>query len=139
LTIQLTHIFYPEVFKRYSNKYNVFRDLHEKDLLALEIRDIEYKLAKDIRNIILAAKEICYLVEKEKKVASDILILGSFLVFKELAKEIIAEGNEDLGQKIIRVLAHLNLRTMARIIVIANYKSTSSLYKLRIEENKYIG
>lgn len=106
MTIQLTHIFYPEVFKRYSNKYNVFRDLHEKDLLALEIRDIEYKLAKDIRNIILAAKEICYLVEKEKKVASDILILGSFLVFKELAKEIIAEGNEDLGQKIIRVLAH---------------------------------
>jgi dihydropteroate synthase len=108
LTIQLTHIFYPEVFKRYSNKYNVFRDLHEKDLLALEIRDIEYKLAKSVRNIILSAKEICYLIENEKKVAADILILGSFLVFKELAKEIIAEGNEDLGQKIIRTLSHFS-------------------------------
>lgn len=106
MTIQLTHIFYPEVFKRYSNKYNVFRDLHEKDLLALEIRDLEYKLAKNVRNIILSAKEICYLVENENKIAADMLILGSFLVFKELAKEIIAEGNEDLGQKIIRTLSN---------------------------------
>lgn len=107
MVIQLVDIFYPNVFKRYSAKYNIFRDLYEKDLLGLEIRDIDFKFSQKIKKIILTNKEICYLDIKENHGFVDLLALGSFGVFKDLAKEIIALGNEDLGFKIKKVIKNL--------------------------------
>ncbi len=107
MVIQLVDIFYPNVFKRYSAKYNIFRDLYEKDLLGLEIRDIDFKFSQKIKKIILTNKEICYLDIKENHGLVDLLVLGSFGVFKDLAKEIIALGNEDLGFKIKKVIKNL--------------------------------
>lgn len=107
MVIQLVDIFYPNVFKRYSVKYNIFRDLYEKDLLGLEIRDIDFKFSQKIKKIILTNKEICYLDIKENHGFVDLLVLGSFAVFKDLAKEIIALGNEDLGFKIKKVIKNL--------------------------------
>ncbi|MDP3581944.1 MAG: dihydropteroate synthase, partial [Ignavibacteria bacterium] len=37
----------------------------------------------------------------------ELLVLGSYSVFKDLAKEIIAIGNEDLGQKITRTINNI--------------------------------
>lgn len=108
MTIQLVDIFYPNVFKRYSSKYSIYRDLHEKDLLALEIREIDFKLAQRIKKIILNKKEICYTTGTKGDNVSDLLALGSFSVFKELAKDIIAIGNEDCGQKVVRTLQKIN-------------------------------
>lgn len=108
LIIQLVDIFYSNVFRRYNSKYNIFRDLYEKDLLGLEIRDIDEKLAHRIKKIILSNKEICYSTPIKDNSCVDILALGSYGVFKELSKEIVSIGNEDLGFKIKRVIKNVN-------------------------------
>jgi len=104
LIIQLIEINIPYVFKRYLKKYNIYRDLYEIDLLALEIRDLAEELAENTRHIIFRNKEICYVKKREEEKKVDLLILGSFVIFKELAKNITASGNEDLGHKIASVL-----------------------------------
>ncbi len=103
LIIQLININYPEVFKKYSKKYNIYRELYENDLYGLEIRNLDSKLCQRIKKIILANKEICYVIENKNQ-SADLLALGTFSVFKELAKEIIAIGNEDIGFKVNRVI-----------------------------------
>lgn len=107
MVIQIVDIFYPNVFKRYSDKFSIFRELHEKDLLALEIRDIDFKFAHKVKKIILSNKEICYTTQKNTNAQVDLLALGSYGIFKELAKEIIALGNEDLGFKIKKVVQNI--------------------------------
>ncbi len=104
MTIQLINIYYLNVFKRYSTKYNIFRDLYEKDLLGLEIRKIKSKLAQRVKKIILSNKEICYTADTTEVEHSDLLALGSIGIFKELAKEILSIGNEDLGFKVSKTI-----------------------------------
>lgn len=108
MIIQLVDIFYPNLFKRYSSKYSIFRDLYEKDLLGLEIRDISSKFANKVKKIILSNKEICYTAPKSDNSTVDLLALGSFGIFKELSKEIIALGNEDLGFKVNKTLKNIS-------------------------------
>lgn len=104
MVIQLIEINIPYVFKRYVKKYNIYRDLYEIDLLALEVRDLGEELAENTRHIIFRNKEICYIKKRTGENKVDILILGSFVIFRELSKEITAAGNEDLGHKIGSVL-----------------------------------
>jgi len=107
LEIQFIDIFYPNVFRMYSTKFNIFRDLYEKDLTGLEIRGVDYKLAQNVKRIILSNKEICYHSGDKNKTLSDILVLGNSSIFKDLAKEIIAIGNEDLGFRISRTIQNI--------------------------------
>lgn len=107
MTIQLVDIFYSNVFRRYSGKYNIFHDLYEKDLVGIEIRDIGYKHAQKIKSIILTNKEICYTTGKKGDVSCDLLVLGSYGVFKELTKEIKATGNEELGLKVAQTVQNI--------------------------------
>lgn len=107
MTFQLVDIFYPDVFRRYSAKYNIYRELYEKDLLGIDIRGIDFRLAQKIKKIILANKEICYNTGKKGDQSCDLLALGSYGVFKELAKEIIAIGNEDIGMKISQTVQNI--------------------------------
>jgi dihydropteroate synthase len=108
LTVQLIEIFYPNVFKFYSSKYNIYRDLHENDLLALEIRRVDYKLLQKIKRIVLSNKEICYSTATRGDEIGDLMIIGSYSIFKELSKEIIAIGNEDCGQKVSRTIKNIH-------------------------------
>jgi dihydropteroate synthase len=107
LTVQLIEIFYPNVFKYYSSKYNIYRNLHEKDLLALEIRHVDYKLSQKIKRIVLSNKEICYSTANKGDDEGDLMIIGCYCIFKELSKEIKAIGNEDCGQKISRTIKNI--------------------------------
>ena len=104
MIIQLVEISIPYVFKRYLKKYNIYRDLYEIDLLALEIRDIDEELAENTRHIIFRNKEICYVTKTQKRDKVNLLILGSFSIFKEIAKDITAGGGEDLGHRITNLL-----------------------------------
>lgn len=104
MTVHLIELFYSNVFKRFSSKYNIFRELYEKDLLGLEIRGLSIKFSKSIKKIILNNKEICYTTDVDQNGKCELLVLGSFSVFKDLAKEIIAIGNEDLGLKITHTI-----------------------------------
>ncbi len=107
MNIQLIDIYYPYVFRRYGSKYNIFRDLYEKDLLAIEFRSVEKKLAHRIKKIVLANNEICYVTQISDNEYYDVLSIGSLSFFKELAKEIIAIGDEDIGLKFSRLLHNL--------------------------------
>ncbi len=100
MTVQIVNIYYPEVFKRYSDKFKIYRDLYEKDLLGLEIRGLDFKLAQSIKKIVLVNNHICYNTGKKGDKICDFLVLGSLGTFKELSKEIISTGNEDLGFKV---------------------------------------
>ncbi|OGU58253.1 MAG: dihydropteroate synthase [Ignavibacteria bacterium RBG_13_36_8] len=104
MTIHLVLISHEDVFKSYSNKYNIFRDLYERDLLGLEIRNLPKNLEDFVKKIVLKKKEICYSVANDDTETVDFLALGSFGIFKEIAKAIVAAGNEDLGYKISNVL-----------------------------------
>jgi dihydropteroate synthase len=75
--------------------------------MGLEIRAIDQKLANRIKKIILSNKEICYIHTNQNTGHNDLLALGSFGVFKELSKEIIAIGNEDIGFKVSRVIQNI--------------------------------
>ena len=81
MTIQFVDIYYPNVFKRYSSKFNIFRDLYENDLAGIEIRGIDFKLAQKIKGIILNNKEICYNTGKKGDTFSE----NNFLLPPELA------------------------------------------------------
>lgn len=105
MTIQIVNISYLDVFKRYGKKYNIFRDLYEKDLLGLEIRDIEDELSVKVRKIFLDNNEICY-SKKNANGKYDFLALGSFSVLKDLSREVLSAGNEDLGYKISRIFSN---------------------------------
>ncbi|MGK9475934.1 dihydropteroate synthase [Melioribacter sp. OK-6-Me] len=107
MIIQLIDIFYPHVFRRYSAKYNIYRNLYEKDLLAIEFRSVEKKLAHRIKKIVLANNEICYVTQTSDDEYYDVLSIGSLTFFRELAKEIIAIGNEDTGLRLSRLLHNL--------------------------------
>ena len=111
MIIHLVNIHIPYVFKRYVRKYNIYRDLHEIDILGLEIRNLDKELAEKTRHIIFRNKEICYYKDTETENCVDLLILGSYGIFKELAKDIGAAGNEDLGHKITRTLNQFDSKT----------------------------
>lgn len=122
MVIQIISLFFSEVFKKYSDKYKIFRELYESDLLGLEIRNLDYHISKKVKKIILNNKEICFTTEKNAQNNCDLLALGNYGIFKELAKEIIALGNEELGFKISEILNN-----------ILSYKEK----KIRIFENEY--
>ncbi|MEG8947375.1 dihydropteroate synthase [Rosettibacter firmus] len=107
LIIQFINLHHADVFKKYSSRYNIYRELYEKDLFGLEIRNVDFKLGQRIKKIILSNKEICYLVQTKDPQLVDILSLGTLSIFKELAKEIIAIGNEDIGFKINKVIQNI--------------------------------
>lgn len=131
MVIQLVEINIPYVFKRYSQKYNIYRDLYEIDLLALEIRNIDETLAENTRHIIFRNKEICYHKKISNNSHVDLLILGSFVIFRELSKDITAVGNEDLGHKIGLLLNNYCSRSQLSLKI--NSKSLS------LKESKIMG
>jgi len=104
LTIHLVFISYDDVFKKYSKKYNIFRDLYEKDIFGLEIRDLPTHLEQFVRKTVLHNNEICYTCRLENEEFVDFLALGSLGVFKEIARGIVSAGNEDVGYKISNVI-----------------------------------
>ncbi len=106
MIIQIINLSDIEVFRKYSSRYKIFRDVHTIDLLALEIRDVEAKLAERVKKIILKEREICYKSTRENKNV-DLLVTASVTNFKELSRKILAIGDEDLGYRVVNVIKKL--------------------------------
>lgn len=109
MIIQLISLYKPNVFRKYSLKYNIFRDLYELDLLGLEIRNLKYELKENVIAIIFSNNEICYVKEDVANGGSSLLILGTFGKLSKIAKLITSNGNEDLGYKINFVIHNYKL------------------------------
>ena len=104
MKIQIKNISSPAVFKECSQKYNIFRDVYEKGLMGLEIRNIDSSDGDQIHKMVLRGKEICYKNISKDEMESSIFIPGAIWNFKEIAKQILASGNEDVGYKIINAI-----------------------------------
>ena len=104
LTTHIISLFYQDVFRKFSAKYNIYRDLYSLSLYGLEMRNLQPELSDNVRKIILLNKEICYYKNINGSDKVDLLVLGNFEVFSELSKEILASGNEDLGYRIKKLL-----------------------------------
>jgi dihydropteroate synthase len=103
LIIQIINLSPPAVFKAYSEKYNIFRDVYSRDLLGLELRNIPINLADDVRKVVFREREICYKKKTSLNVAN-LFIPGQLSNFKELSRRILSFGDEDLGYKISRII-----------------------------------
>lgn len=108
MTAHVISLFYPDVFRKFSAKYSIYRDLYSLSLYGLEIRNLLPEQSDNVRKVILLNKEICYYKNNQENSKVDLLVLGNFEVFKELAKEILASGNEDLGYRISKLINNFN-------------------------------
>lgn len=104
MTVHIISLFYQDVFKKLSGKYNIYRDLYSLSMYGLEMRNLLPELSENVRKIVLLNKEICYYKNNQDSSKVDLLVLGNFEVFKLLAKEILASGNEDLGYRISKLM-----------------------------------
>lgn len=104
MKIQIKNISLPAVFRECSRKYNIFREVYEKGLLGLELRDVDPSDGDMIHKLVLSEKEICYKITGKDENSSSIFIPGAVWSFKELARQILASGNEDIGYKIINAI-----------------------------------
>ena len=102
MIVQLITLKYQDVFKKYSQKYKIYRDLYQIDLYGIEIRDIDDNQTNSIKKIILDNQEICYSCKKENKF--DLLFISTLSKLIELINQIKFNGIEDIGIKIQSVL-----------------------------------
>ena len=105
MIIQLINLSFPEVFKKYSNDYGIFRDVYSAGLFGLEIRNISLELAGIVHRIVINEKEICYKKSNQKSI--DLCITGSVNFIKELSRKIVSTGDEDLGYRILTVIKNI--------------------------------
>lgn len=104
MVIQVINLGIENIFKRYKQYYNIFKELYQRDLLALELRDLPNELGEKVFKLILDKNELCYKAKPNKNGKTDLLIPGSFSVFKEIFRDIVSSGNEDLGYRISSTL-----------------------------------
>jgi dihydropteroate synthase len=98
--IQIVNLSLNEVFKQFSSEYKIYRDIYQQGLLGLEVRNLDVKLAQNIRKIVLNENEICYRSGDAKAKLSNIFIHGSLDNLKEISRKILTNGDDDLGYKI---------------------------------------
>ena len=104
LIVQVVNLSFGDVFKKFGTDYKIFREVYQPGLLGLELRNIPGKLADNVQKIVLNEREICYKnVDSEKK-HTNLFIPGTISSMKELSRRILADGDEDLGYKIVNVI-----------------------------------
>jgi dihydropteroate synthase len=101
LIAQLINISNPLVFKKYGNKYKIFRELYEKDLFALELRGLVQSQKEKLKTYFLENKEICYSVLRNDS-NIDFCVIGALSKLKELSKEIHSFSTGDEAYKVAK-------------------------------------
>ncbi|MGE5352166.1 MAG: dihydropteroate synthase [Acidobacteriota bacterium] len=104
MNTQLINISFPDIFRRYSSKYSIYRELYEKGQLGLELRGVNASLLERIQKMIFERNDICYKKLSEAGDSGDLLFTGSIGTFREIARDTISFGNEDLGHKITSLI-----------------------------------
>ena len=107
MTIQIINLTDYNVFKFYSDRYKIYRDVYQPGLYSLEIREIHKKLAENVQKIVLSEKEMCYKRNNNSEDLLDLFIHGSMRTIKEISRKILSNGDEDLGYKIINVIKNI--------------------------------
>ncbi len=104
MVVQVINLSFGDVFKKFSTEYKIYREVYQPGLLGIEIRNIPEKLANNVQKIVLNENEICYKNTDSEKQRTNLFIPGSIGNMKELSRRILANGDEDLGYKIVNVI-----------------------------------
>ncbi len=104
MLIKITNLSQPDVFKNYSTRYKIFRDVYSYGLIGIELYNVNSTLAETVQKLVLREKEICYKASGTKSKTVDLLIPGFLDKLKEVARKIVSHGDEDVGYKIINVI-----------------------------------
>jgi len=104
LTVQLINISSPYVFKCYSKRYSIFRDLYEEGLFGIEIRNISSDLLVVLNELFASNHELSYITKKGDGISGDFLALISINNLIEIAQKIKSNIDEDAGYKISKVI-----------------------------------
>lgn len=104
MTVQVIDITKPLVFKQYSQKYNIFRELYDLSSCAIEIRSCDFEKAKIIHKQFLENKELAYLSENGQK--TDMFVLGPFKELLEISKILKSDVNEEVGYQLFTSLSN---------------------------------
>ena len=91
------------VFKKYSKRYNIFRDLYEVYSFGLEVKDLSPDNAQAIQKLFLHNGDFCYL-ESSDHDTTNLLALGTISKLKENAGIVRAKINEEIGYSFDSVL-----------------------------------
>ncbi len=92
---KLINITSPIVFKKYSNQYNVFRDLYEAFSFGMELTELSHYRADEIHQLLLKHGDISYLSQNGD--TTNLFTIGSFSKLKEIAGMIRSKINEETG------------------------------------------
>lgn len=103
MVFQLVDINSFTTFKRFSEKYNIFRDLYELGNYAIEIRGIENTISIDVHRIFLDNNELSY-TKQISEDRSDLLVIGQINRLKEIANIIKSSLNEEIGFQLLNVI-----------------------------------
>ena len=95
---KLINITSPLVFKKYSNKYNIFRDLYEAFSFGLELIDLSSDRANEIHQSLLREGDISFISQGDN--STRLFTIGSFSKLKEIAGTVRSKINEEIGHSI---------------------------------------
>jgi dihydropteroate synthase len=104
LIIQIVNLSLPEVINNCCVKYKIRPEVLSHSSLCMELRNISSEMTEGFLRIFLKRNELLHKFENNRNGMVDLCITGSIDVFKNLARNILQEGNKDLGNKINIVL-----------------------------------
>lgn len=76
MVIQLINLSIYDIFKNYSLKYKINRDVQSTGLFGLEMREVHLKLAEKVQKIVLKEKKF---VTKTSRIRMELLIYLSLV------------------------------------------------------------
>ena len=107
MIIQIINLSSPEVINKCCAKYNIHPEVLSQESLGMELRNIFPGMTEKYLRLFLKRNELFHKFEDPNNGKVDLCIIGSIDMFKTLSKNILFEGNKDLGNKINNVIKQL--------------------------------
>lgn len=107
MKIQGINIAIKSVFDFYAKKYDIYRDLYDQNLAAIEFRNVKPNSAELLKTNILDYGALCYKVLSKEGQSYDLLALGPFDSYEEFARHLMASGSEDIGHRTVKFVKNL--------------------------------
>ena len=105
MVAQVINITSPDVFQKYSSKYNIYRGLYELGTFAVEARKLTEAEAESLKKAFLKNSEFCFTAESDGGFFS-ILAMGPLKILEEISNEIKSSHNEGHGLKIRKAVSN---------------------------------
>ncbi len=103
MEIQLVNLSSNNVFNKFCNKYNIYKEEFQPGIFAIEIRHISLILSDKVKDITYSGENF-YFTSNLINDEVNILLIGTLNYLKKLAKRILSKEIGDLSQKILNLI-----------------------------------